>query len=196
MTKRLKGWGGRTGETPSGEKSAQPLDTVSLWLQGNAGEFLEVSLTMPALTGPVRVALRDVLVWSRTSSRARLPCCPLRGTGQVPAGTGRAAPGLWGGDGLCEPWQGAGLGTGRRCWQEQPHSAETRAGRDRELLPHMLDRGMWHLPAVPVAQAPSPSSSSLGSFPMLNRAPALIPRGLGCAEPLQQPEPREGRTSP
>lgn len=107
--------------------------------------------------------------------------------------TGRPAPGLWGGDGLCKPWQGVELGTGRHCWQEQPCSAETSAGRDRELLPEMLGRGMWHLPAVPVVQTSSPSNSYLSSFPILSRASALIPWGLECALPLQQPEPREGQ---
>lgn len=133
-------------------------------------------------------------MWSRTSSRAGLPCCPLRGTGQDSPCTGRAAPGPWAGDGLCEPRQGAELGTGSRCWQEQPHTAEARAGRDRELLPQMLGRGIWAPPCCPCGSHTFPQQLSPGSFPSLSRAPVLIPRGLGCALPCSSQSPgKEGQ---
>lgn len=140
------------------------------------------------------MALLGVLVWSRTSSRAGLPCCPLRGTGQDSPCTGRAAPGPWAGDGLCEPRQGAELGTGSRCWQEQPHTAEARARRDRELLPQMLGRGTWAPPCCPCGSHTFPQQLSPGSFPSLSRAPVLIPRGLGCALPCSSQSPgKEGQ---
>lgn len=192
MRKRFKvAWGGGTGETPSGEKSAQPLDTVSLWLQSNAGELLGVSVTMPALTGPGRVALLDVLVWSRRSSRAGLPCCSLRGTGQVPA-QAELCRGRGVGMDSVSPGRERSWARGDAAGRNSPTQQRHGQGGTGSCCQRCWPGGCGHLPAVPVPQTPSPSNSCPGSFPSLSRAPALSPRGLGCALPLQQPEPREG----